>query len=99
MGKENQTIKDRIIRDISNIFEHKEENYYKSVRVGNFWSNNYIEYESNGDRNKTLSIEEYLTKIRPYLKDIINNLKKSDTWKIHLTIAINWVLKIMMKSA
>ena len=29
-----------------------------------------------------ISIEEYLYKIRPYLKDIINNLKKSDTWKI-----------------
>ena len=35
----------------------------------------------------TLSVEEYLNKIRPYLKDIINNLKKSDTWKIQLTIA------------
>ena len=29
-----------------------------------------------------LSVEEYLNKIRPYLKDIINNLKKSDTRKI-----------------
>ena len=28
---------------------------------------------------KTLSVEEYLNKIRPYLKDIINNLKISDT--------------------
>ena len=28
--------------------------------------------------------------MRPYLKDIINNLKKSDPWKIHLTIAINF---------
>ena len=27
----------------------------KPVRVNNFWSNNYIEYESNGDMNKTLS--------------------------------------------
>ena len=44
-------------------------------------SNNYIEYESNGDRNKTLSVEEYLDEIRPYLKDIINNLKNSDTCK------------------
>ena len=35
-----------------------------------------------GNRNKTLTVEEYLNKIRPYLKDIINNLKKSDTWKI-----------------
>ena len=34
----------------------------------NFWSNNYIEYESNGDRNKTLSAEEYLNKIRLYSK-------------------------------
>ena len=24
------------------------------------WSNNFIEYETNGDRNKTLSVEEYL---------------------------------------
>ena len=35
--------------------------------------------------------EEYLNKIRPYLKDIINNLKKSDTRKIQLTIAINFI--------
>ena len=31
---------------------------------------------------KALSVEEYLNKIRPYLKDIINNLKISDTWKV-----------------
>ena len=42
------------------------------------------------NRNKTLSVEEYFKKIRPYLKDIINNLKKSDTLKIQLTIAINF---------
>ena len=65
-----------------NLSEHKEEGYYKPVRVDNFWSNNYIEYESNGDRNKAISVEEYLNKIRPYLKDIINNLKKFETWKI-----------------
>ena len=64
------------------------------VRVNNFWSNNYIEYESNGDRNKTLSAEEYLDKIRPYLKDIINKLKKSDTQKIHITIANNFISSI-----
>ena len=56
--------------------------FYFSVRVSNFWNNNYIEYESNGDKKKTQSVEEYLNKVSPYLKDIINNLKKSDTWKI-----------------
>ena len=50
-------MKDREIRDIRNFFEHEEEDYYKPVRVGNFWSNNYFEYESNRDRNKTISIE------------------------------------------
>ena len=38
--------------------------------MNNVWSNSYIEYESNSDRNKTLSVEEYLNKVRPYLKDI-----------------------------
>ena len=38
----------------------------------------------NSDKNKTLSVEEYLPKIRPYLKDFINDLKKSDTSKHNL---------------
>ena len=47
------TIKNRILRDIKNLFEREDEqeNYYKSVRVSRFGGNNYIEYESNGDRN------------------------------------------------
>ena len=57
-------------------------------------SNNYIEYKSNGDRNKTLSVEEYLNRISPYLKDIINNPKKSDLSKIQLTIANNFISSI-----
>ena len=31
-----------------------------------------------------------INKISPYLKDIINNLKKSDTWKIQLTTGNNF---------
>ena len=79
--KSNKVIKDRILRDITNPFEQEEENYYKPERVSHFWSNNYIEYKSKGDRSKKLSVKEYLNKIRPYLKDIINHLKISDTWK------------------
>ena len=30
-------------------------------------------------------------KIRPYLKGIINNLKKSGRWRIQLTVTINFV--------
>ena len=57
-----------------------------------------MDNESKDDRNKTLSVEEYFNKIRPYLKNIINNLKKSDTWNIQLKIAILLLLKTMMKS-
>ena len=53
-----------------------------------------MNYESIGDRNKTLSVEEYLNKISPYLKYIINNLKKSGAWKIQLTIANNFISSI-----
>ena len=76
--KENKAIKDIIVRDIRNLFEHKEEDYYNPVRVGNFWNKNYIEYKSKGDRT-TLSVKKYLNKVGSHFKDIINNLKISDT--------------------
>ena len=82
LKKGNESITDIIIRDIRNLFEVDEENYNKPVRVGKFWS---IEYESNCGRNKATSIEEYLNKTRPYLKDIINDLKKSDVYQKVIT--------------
>ena len=78
-------------------------NYYKSVTVGNVWSNNYIQYKSNNDdEKKTLSSEKHVNKIKPYLNDIINNLKKSDQvsdfnqlililLKIQSTVTINFI--------
>ena len=50
-----------------------------------------IKYESSDDRNKNLSVKEYLHKINSYLRDITINLQKFDTWKIQLTIAINFI--------
>ena len=61
------------------------------VIVGSFYSYNYINYDYISDIYKTLSMKEYLNKIEPYLKDIINNFKKSDVWKIQLIKAINFV--------
>ena len=63
----------------------------KTIWTKNSWNNDYIEYESNGDSNKDLTIEEYLDKLKPYLKDIIIDLQNSDTWKIHLTIGISFI--------
>ena len=66
------------MRDIRTLFE-QEEDYYKPKRVNIFWSNNYIEYESNGDENRNVSLDEYLYKIEPYLRNIIIDLQNSDT--------------------
>ena len=47
----------RLIRDIRTFLEQQEEkNYYKLKKVSNFWNNNYIEYKSNGDRYRNLSL-------------------------------------------
>ena len=49
------------LRNIRNLFVNEEKQiYYKPIIVSNCWSNNYIEYESNGDRNKRLSLEDSL---------------------------------------
>ena len=60
MKKENEAIKDKIVRDIRNLFEYEEKDYYQPLGLYNFWTNNYIEYESNSDRNKTLTVEKYV---------------------------------------
>ena len=61
------------------------------MSVSNISNDNYIEYESNGDKNKTLSIKEYPDVNNPYLKNITDDLQKFDAWKIPLTIAINFI--------
>ena len=85
--KKKKKQRDRIIRDIRTLFE-QEDDYFKSKRASNFWNNNYIEYESNSDRNKKVSLKEYL---EPYLRDITIDLQDSDTWKIQLTIPNNFL--------
>ena len=59
------------------------DSYFQTLidSLGNVWSNSYIECKCNGDKNKTLSVGEDLNKIRP-CQNIINELKKSDRWKI-----------------
>ena len=65
LKKEVNRVNKIVLRNIKNLSEREkeEENYYKPVRVNNFRRNNYIEYKSNDDKNKILSVEEYLNKI------------------------------------
>ena len=67
-----------------------EEDYYEPVKTINAVNNNYIEYESNGDKDKILSVEEYLDMIKQYLSDLINDHMTQDEWKIKLAMEINF---------
>ena len=53
------------------------------------FNNNYNEYESDGDKSKVLSIKKYFNQIKPYLVDIINNLKNQGEWKIQFEAWLN----------
>ena len=65
-----------------------DEDYYKPALVKSGYNNNYIQYESNGD--KILTVKEYLSLIESSLADMINNYKSKGEWKIQLTTEINF---------
>ena len=66
------------------------EDYYKPIIVKSAHANNYIQYESKGDKDKTLKISQYLNMIRPYLVDMINDYKNKGEWIIQLSAEINF---------
>ena len=70
--------KDRIIGDIRTLFE--QEDYYEPKWVSHFWNNNYFEYESHGDKNRNLSLDKYLNKIKSskfwHMENSVNNCNK-----------------------
>ena len=83
-------IKARTIGDIRILFEQEEDDH-EPRGVSSFWNDTYTEYESNGDKYRNLSHDEYLNKIKTYLRNIITHLQSFDACKIRLTIAINFI--------
>ena len=84
------------IRDIENLFDDDNNNdYYKPILVKSSFKNNYKYYESRGDKNKQLSVNQYLYKIMPYLSDLINDHKairnESSEWKIQINMHVNFI--------
>ena len=84
------------IRDIENLFHaDNNEDYYKPILVKSSFNESYKYYESRGDKDKKLSIEQYFDAIKPYLSDLINDHKaiktSSNEWKIQINMHINFV--------
>ena len=61
---------DEILRGLDLTFYPEKDDLKKCVSAFN---NNYIQCESIGDKDKNLSVKEYINIIRPYLNDIIND--------------------------
>ena len=83
------------IRDIENVFDADNDDYYKPILVKSSFKENYKYYESRGDKDKKLSVKQYLYKIMPYLSDLINehkaNENNSNEWKIQISMNVNLV--------
>ena len=72
-----------ITSDKSHLFnEITKEDYYEPIKIKSAFDGSYIQYESRGDNDDNISLEEYLNIIRPYLRDMINNHKAQGEWKI-----------------
>ena len=80
---------DKILRDLDLTFG-PEKDHYESKKTVDAFNDYYIQCESIGDKDKTLTIKEYLDMVSPYLNDIINYHKTQNEWKIHLKIVINF---------
>ena len=65
------------IRDIENLFDadNNDDNYYKTILVKSSFKENYKYHESRSDKDKKLSVKQYLYKIMLYLSDLINENK------------------------
>ena len=56
---------------------------YKPITTISAFNCNFVKYESKGDKDKNLSLKEYLYMIMPYLCDMINGHKTPQILKVH----------------
>ena len=69
--KKLQKYQDNIRYGLDYLFN--EEDYYKPIEVKRAFDVNYVLYESRGDKDAKLALYKYFDKIKPYLKDMIDD--------------------------
>ena len=82
----NNNTNDDFIENIRDLFSILD---YEPVLIKSGFDNNYLEYMSNG--NNSLSFNEYLELIKPYLYDLINVYQVKGEWKLQLSAEIYFV--------
>ena len=77
-------------KDIENLFKISiDKDYYKPKLSKSGYKKNYVQYESKGD--KILTLKEYLDLAEKYLKELIEEYKRKEEWKVQLTIEVNFI--------
>ena len=84
------------IRNTENVFDNIDDNdYYKQILINSSFDENYKFYETKDNKDKKLSIEQYLDMIKPYLSGLINESKAIEDnfneWEIQINMLVNFV--------
>ena len=81
-----------ITYDLDYLFnEVHEEDYYEPKEIKSAFDGSYVLYESKGSKDNILSLYEYFDKIKPHLKDMIDDYKSKSKWKIQIVMGIIFV--------
>ena len=65
------------IKKIEKIIKIKRYDAYKPKKISGAFSDNFIEYQSNGYRDRSISIVTYLNNIREHLRKLIDSKKRN----------------------
>ena len=64
---------------------------YEPKEIRSAFDGSYTLYESSGDKDNMLAIYGYFDKIKPYLKEMIDDYKSKGEWKIQLVMRVIFV--------
>ena len=56
---------------------------YKPIQISGAFTDNFIEYQSNGNRDSSISIARYLNNIRKHLRKLIDSNKKMESGRFN----------------
>ena len=90
--KKIQKYQDNITYGLDYLFnELNGEDYYEPKEIKSAFDGSYMLYESRGDKDAKLALYEYFDKIKPHLKDMIDNYKAKGEWKIQVSMAVIFI--------
>ena len=76
------------LKDLEYIFGDPDD-YYKPILAKDSFNGNHQMYSCRGDKDRYMSISNYLDTVKPYLFALINEKKSTSSQKVQLVIAVN----------